>query len=62
MADLRHVRTQELEAELKRRGREPLPSRCWKCGRWPVTVSCYSTYTAKPHCVGCMKTVDKCTC
>lgn len=53
----------ELERELKRRGKHTTTSRCPTCrGKWSMTFKHYQGRGEHWHCDGCNKRIENCTC
>lgn len=58
MTNLTNVMTEELVAELDRRGNLP---RC-RCRRWKTYVGAYDRDGYTLRCRGCLRAIAKCTC
>lgn len=58
MADLDDVTTEELAAEMVRRGALP---RCG-CGRWGTYMGTYDSDGYTLRCYGCVRAIARCTC
>lgn len=54
----------ELEEELRRRGKEILTQerRCAGCGRYNARYVAYSSWMPQWHCNGCNRPENDCTC
>lgn len=62
MIELNQIPTNELEKELEKRDDRDL-GRCESCGgKWPVYMGCSDSWRKKPHCFGCRRPVESCTC
>ena len=60
--NLSQITTEELEQELKRRGKIVSPTLCPKCRKWSAHLTNYSTFYETLHCNGCLKPIERCTC
>lgn len=58
MSDLSRASTDDLVAELTRRGDLP---RC-KCGKWQTYIGAWDHRGKTLRCHGCLKAIDECTC
>lgn len=57
MSDLTAVPTDDLVAELNRRGTLACP-----CGRWKTYMGAYDADGYTLRCAGCLRAITKCTC
>lgn len=55
---LAEATTEELQAELLRRGALP---RC-RCGKWNTRIFAWDRDGYTLRCTGCLKAIDKCRC
>lgn len=67
MTDLSSFTTEELLAEVKRRGatveQAPDLGRCPTCrGKWPLYVGSYDRHLHTIRCRGCLRIPAECTC
>jgi len=62
MGNLNNTSTKDLEKELSKRKDRNL-GRCPKCrGKWPIIMSRSRSWAEEPHCFGCRKIIESCTC
>lgn len=61
--DFTQISTEQLEEELKKRGKMTTTGRCPTCrGKWSMTYKHYSRPGLAWHCDGCNRTIENCTC